>query len=404
MAQDPTPSFSPAQIAALREIPADAAPSPAFVLHRGLLEENCRILQETARRSGAKILLALKGFACHAAFPLIRRYLSGTTASGLHEALLAREEFGGEVHAYSVAFKKHELERLAGFAHTIVFNTPAQLAAGLPVITGKTGQRPEIGLRVNPECSQVETAIYDPCAPGSRLGLTREALDKEMAGRPKDFLDHVDGLHFHTLCEQNADALERAVAAFEANFGDLLHGLSWVNFGGGHHITRADYDLDRLQTIIRRFRERYHVDVYLEPGEAVALQTGILVATVLDVFETGGSRIAVLDTSATCHMPDILEMPYRPPVLDAGAPGEHAFTYRLGGLSCLAGDVIGDYSFAAPLEPGQRLVFLDMAHYTMVKTTTFNGVPLPSICSYDRENGLHTIRRFGYEDYRERLS
>lgn len=402
MAQDPTPALSEASLAALASIPAQDAPSPGYVVHLDQLEKNCQLLQSVSERSGAKVLLALKGFACFSTFPLIRKYLSGTTSSGLHEALLALESFGSEIHVYSAAYKAEEIQKLSRFAHSLVFNSAQQVYKGLAALEGH--RRPELGLRVNPEYSEVETELYDPCAPSSRLGTTRAALDQALVDLPADLLDQLDGLHFHALCEQDADALEHTAEAFEAKFGDLISGLKWLNFGGGHHITRPGYDIDRLIRVVKHFRERYKVDVYLEPGEAVALHTGVLIVTVLDLIEAGGHQIAILDSSATCHMPDVLEMPYRPSILGAGLPQEHAHTYRLGGMSCLAGDVVGDYSFAQPLEIGQRLVFLDMSHYTMVKNTTFNGVPLPAISLYSESGGLETVRRFGYEDYRTRLS
>ena len=402
MAQDPTPPLTPERLQALGSMPFEAAPSPGYIVNMDRLEENCQLLQSVAERSGAKILLALKGFACHSTFPMVSRYLSGTTSSGLHEALLAQELFGKEVHVYSAAYKPNELTHLSRFAHSLVFNSANQLAAGIEHLG--SDPRPELGLRVNPEYSEVETEMYDPCSPASRLGTTRAALDRSLAALPEGLLKHLDGLHFHALCEQDADALEHTADAFEEKFGDLIPGLKWLNFGGGHHITRPGYDIDRLCRTVQRFRERYNVDVYLEPGEAVALHTGVLVVTVLDIVEAGGHQIAILDCSATCHMPDVLEMPYRPSVLGAGQPGDHPHTYRLGGMSCLAGDVVGDYSFPEPITAGQRIVFLDMAHYTMVKNTTFNGVPLPAISLYDSTKGLQTIRTFGYEDYRNRLS
>jgi carboxynorspermidine decarboxylase len=402
MAQDPTPPLTPGRLAALRSIPSEDAPSPAYIVHLDRLEENCQILQSVAERSGAKILLALKGFACHSTFPLISRYLSGTTSSGLHEALLAHELFGKEIHVYSAAYRDTELAHLSRFAHSLVFNSAQQLAKGIELL--QEDRRPELGLRVNPEYSEVETELYDPCSPASRLGTTRAALDQALKQLPESPLKQLSGLHFHALCEQDADALEHTADAFEAKFGDLIPGLKWLNFGGGHHITRPGYDIERLCRTVQRFRDRYGVEVYLEPGEAVALHTGVLVVSVLDLIEAGGHQIAILDTSATCHMPDVLEMPYRPNILDAGDPGEHPHTYRLGGMSCLAGDVIGDYSFPEPLQIGKRIVFLDMSHYTMVKNTTFNGVPLPAISVYDEQSGLQIVRKFGYEDYRNRLS
>lgn len=400
MAQNPTPALTTERLATLAAIPLDQVPSPGYVVQTDLLEANCRVLKDVSDRSGAKVLLALKGFACHATFPLIRRYLAGTTSSGLHEALLAKEFFGPEVHAYCPAYKADELLELGTFAHSLVFNSPSQLLRGLQLLPEKG--RPEIGLRVNPEYSEVETTLYNPSAGDSRLGTTRTSLDE--AALPQDCIDAIDGLHLHTLCEQDADALEHTVEALEEKFGHLIPGRKWINLGGGHHITRPGYDIDRLIGVIRAFRERHDVQVYLEPGEAVALHTGVLVVTVLDLIQAGGRRIAILDSSATCHMPDVLEMPYRPNILNAGAPGEKPNTYRLGGLSCLAGDVVGDYSFDRPLQIGQTLVFLDMSHYTMVKTTTFNGVPLPSINTYAPADGLKTVRQFGYHDYRTRLS
>ena len=402
MAQDPTPPLPPERLAALRSIQLTSTPSPAYIVHLDCLEKNCQLLQSVAEHSGAKILLALKGFACHSTFPLINRYLSGTTSSGLHEALLAHELFGKEVHVYSTAYKDTELKHLSRFAHSLVFNSAQQLFRGIELLP--SNNRPELGLRVNPEYSEVDTELYDPCAPASRLGTTRDALDRSLKQLPRNPLKQLTGLHFHALCEQDADALEHTADAFEAKFGDLIPGLKWLNFGGGHHITRPGYDIERLCRTVQRFRDRYGVDVYLEPGEAVALHTGILAVTVLDLIEAGGHQIAILDTSATCHMPDVLEMPYRPNILDAGSPGDHPHTYRLGGMSCLAGDVIGDYSFREPLQIGQRIAFLDMSHYTMVKNTAFNGVPLPAIGLYSDQSGLQIVRKFGYEDYRNRLS
>lgn len=405
MAQDPTPPLTPERLQALRDIPADEAPSPCFVVNLDRLEENARTLASVRERTGAKVILAQKGFSMHATYPLLARYLDGSTASGLHEALLAQEYFGKEVHVYSAAFKESEITTIGRFAHTLVFNSVRQWqkhAATLKALP----QKVEIGLRVNPEYSEVETDLYNPASPCSRLGITRAELDRQMAEAGISDLSGLDGLHFHALCEQDADALEGVANAFAEKFGDLLDSakLSWLNFGGGHHITRPGYDIDRLCRVVSEFKERYEVDIYLEPGEAVALHTGVLIATVLDVLEAGGVNNAILDVSATCHMPDVLEMPYRPNVLDAGLPGQRAQTYRLGGPSCLAGDVIGDYSFDFPLKAGQRLVFLDMAHYTMVKTSTFNGVPLPSIATYSAANGLQIVRRFGYRDFAERLS
>ncbi|WP_269538848.1 carboxynorspermidine decarboxylase [Cerasicoccus fimbriatus] len=405
MAQDPTPPLTPERLQALRDIPAQDTPSPCYVVNLDRLEDNCRILASVRERSSAKVILAQKGFSMHATYPLLARYLDGSTASGLHEALLAEEYFGKEVHVYSAAFKETDIASLGRFAHTLVFNSVRQWQRHQPALD--TLQRKvEVGLRVNPEHSEVETDLYNPAAPCSRLGITRAELDRQMAEAGLTDLSALDGLHFHALCEQDSDALEGVARAFEEKFGDLIASgnFKWLNFGGGHHITRPGYDLDRLCRVVSEFREKYGVEVYLEPGEAVALHTGVLVATVLDVLEAGGVTNAILDVSATCHMPDVLEMPYRPNILDAGQPGQRAHNYRLGGPSCLAGDVIGDYSFDAPLEPGRRIVFLDMAHYTMVKTSTFNGVPLPAIATFSQADGLQVVRKFGYRDFAERLS
>jgi carboxynorspermidine decarboxylase len=369
--------------------------TPCFITDLGALERNLNLLANVQQRAGCTILLALKGFAQWSTFPLVRRYLAGATSSSVAEARLAREELGGEVHAYAPAYSDGEMRELVTLADHVVLNSPAQWRRHRAVI-----ERAQLsaGLRVNHEHQEVEVALYDPAGACSRLGTTRANL------RPDD-LDGLDGLHFHTLCQTNSDALERAVAAFEARFGEYIDRMKWVNFGGGHHITRPDYDVDRLVRVITEFRARHPgVQVYLEPGEAVALGTGVLVATVMDTFDNG-MRIAILDTSATAHMPDVLEMPYRPVIVDAADPDVKPYTYRLGGMTCLAGDVIGDYSFDHPLAVGDKLVFLDMAHYTMVKTTTFNGVRLPSIATHDPSTRQITVhRRFGYRDYRDRLS
>lgn len=384
---------------AFRQVDLSQVPSPCHVLHRGLLEQNLRVLRSVMDRSGAKVLLALKGFAQFSEAKLIAKYLAGTTASGIHEALLGREEFGGEVHAYSPAFKDEEFAQLLRVADHISFNSPTQWkrhkAAALAA-----GRKLSFGLRVNPEHAEVDVELYNPCAAGSRLGTLRSEI------RSADDLDGLEGLHFHTMCQQGSDVLERTVAAFEAKFGEFIPRMKWVNFGGGHHITREGYDLERLIRVITGFRQRWgqHIQVYLEPGEAIGIGTGVLVGTVLDLVHNGVD-IAIIDVSATCHMPDTLEMPYRADILDADLPGKLPHTYRLGSVTCLAGDVIGDYSFAAPLKVGQRLVFMDMSHYTFVKNTTFNGVPLPAIASFDPASGqVQVIRRFGYADYKNRLS
>lgn len=368
--------------------------TPYFLVDEARLLKNLSCLKSVMERTGCKILLAQKAFSMFSCYPLIREYLSGTTASGLYEARLGHEAFGKETHVFSPAYREDEFDELLSYADDFVFNSPGQLQkyGARAKAAGKS-----VGLRVNPECStQGGHAIYDPCAPGSRLGTTRENFDERL-------LPLLEGLHFHTLCEQNADALETTVEAFLEKFGAYLPGMKWLNLGGGHHITRADYDLERLVRIIHSLKEKYHVEVYLEPGEAVVLNAGFLVSQVLEVVRNG-MDIAILDTSAACHMPDVLEMPYRPPVQGSGNPGEKAHTYRLAGPTCLAGDVIGDYSFDAPLHEGSFVVFEDMALYTMVKTNTFNGMPLPSIVWRDQEGACRIIRAFGYEDFKSRLS
>ncbi len=382
-----------------RAIDVSSLETPCFVTDLGALEANLQILADIQQRAECTILLALKGFAQWSTFPLVRRYLAGATASSIAEARLAREELGGQVHAYAPAYSDDEMRELVTLADHIVLNSPSQWRRHRPVIEAarRAGRVISCGLRVNHEHQEVEVALYDPAGPCSRLGTTRANLTA-------DDLEGLDGLHFHTLCQVGSDALERALAAFETKFGEFIPRMKWVNFGGGHHITRPDYDRDLLVRLVTDFRARWKVPVYLEPGEAIALGTGILVASVLDTIHNG-MPIAILDTSATAHMPDVLEMPYRPVIIDAGEPGARPHTYRLGGLTCLAGDVIGDYSFDRPLEVGDKLVFLDMAHYTMVKTSTFNGVRLPSIATHDPATRRITVhRRFGYYEYRDRLS
>lgn len=369
-------------------------PTPCYIVDEARLTENAKTLRGVADRTGAKVLLAQKAFSMFYAYPLLRQYLDGTTSSGLYEARLAHEAFGGECHVFSAAYRAADMDELAAICGHVVFNSLAQLAAYRDKVLSSGG---ECGLRVNPECStQDGHAIYDPCAPGSRLGVTAAQL----AGAD---LSGVSGLHFHTLCEQNADALETTLDAVEERFGTFLPRMKWLNFGGGHHITRPDYDIPLLERCIRRMQERYGVTVYLEPGEAVAYYAGYLDTTVLDIVENG-IRIAILDTSAACHMPDVLEMPYRPPLEGAGEPGEGAYTYRLAGPTCLAGDIIGDYSFDHPLSPGDRLTFCDMAIYSMVKNNTFNGMPLPAIAWRNRDGSFKMVRQFGYEDFKGRLS
>ncbi|MDR0782026.1 MAG: carboxynorspermidine decarboxylase [Pseudomonadales bacterium] len=378
---------------------ATRVPSPCFVVDAVAVERNLKVLERVQRESGAKILLALKAFSMFALAPLVRRYLHGTCASGLMEARLGREEYGGEVHVYSAAFTSADLKEILGIADHVVFNTLSQWQRFQPLIQEARRQRPALnfGLRINPCHSEGAVPLYDPCAPGSRLGTPIAQL----AGED---LRGFSGLHFHTLCEQNFAPLSRTLDAIEAQCGDLLHQMQWVNFGGGHHISHPSYDVEGLIARIRQFSQRYGVQVYLEPGEAIAIRSGVLVSEVLDLMDNA-MPIAILDSSATCHMPDTLEMPYRAHIKDSGEAGQLAYTYRLGGLSCLAGDVMGDYSFARPLEVGQRLLFDDMAHYTMVKTTTFNGVRLPALAVWNSAtDDLHIVREFGYQDFRNRLS
>lgn len=370
-------------------------PTPCYVVDEKLIIKNLEILKSVMDRTGCKILLAQKAFSMYSLYPLIGRYLSGTTASGLFEARLGREEMPGkEVHVYSPAYKESEFEEIVTIADHIVFNGFSQYEKFYPAVKN-CGRDIEVGIRINPEYSEIETDIYNPCFENSRLGTVISQF-------PEKLPDGVSGLHFHTMCEQGADVLERTVQAVEEKFGKYLCGLKWLNFGGGHHITRDDYDIEKLVSVVDRIKEKYGVQVYLEPGEAVALNAGFLVTEVLDTMKNG-MDIAILDTSAACHMPDVLEMPYRPKIIGAGQPSEKPYTYRLGGPTCLAGDIIGDYSFDIPLKSGDRLIFCDMAIYTMVKNNTFNGMPLPSIVLKTTDGEYKTVRSFGYEDFKNRL-
>ena len=377
----------------------EAVPSPAYVIDEAQLHRNGEILKAVADRTGAKILLAQKAFSNFAFYPLLSAYLAGTEASGLYEARLGREEMGEkEVHVFCAAYRENEIRELPRYADHIVFNSIAQLKQYGPQLKGKS-----LGLRINPQCStQNGHSIYDPCAPGSRLGVTRESWDAQMDA---ETLKMLDGLHFHTLCEQNSDDLETTLRAVDEKFGDMLPRMQWVNMGGGHHITRPDYDIGTLCRCIRFAQDRWQVQVYLEPGEAVALNAGFLVTRVLDLVENAGTKIAILDSSAACHMPDVIEMPYTPPLWGASAEESEALPhrYRLAGPTCLSGDVIGDYSFDHELQIGETLLFGDMAIYTTCKNNTFNGMPLPQIWAR-RENGtLEVLTRFGYEDFKSRL-
>lgn len=372
------------------------APSPAYVIDLGRLRHNLAILDRVQQRSGAKILLAMKAFSMWSVFPLIGQTLHGVCASSPWEARLGREKFGREVHSFAAAFKESDVVELLGISNHLVFNSFDQLERFRPLWQKEAG-RVSIGLRVNPEHSEGHTEMYDPCAVNSRLGIPR----KDFEGRS---LSGVEGLHFHTLCEQLFEPLERTAKVFEEKFGEFLPQMKWLNLGGGHHITREGYDLDGLVELVNYFKGKYGLEVYLEPGEAVAIGTGILVGEVLDIVNNG-MDIAILDVSATCHMPDILEMPYRPDITNGFPAGEKKHSYRLAGPSCLAGDIIGDWSFENPLRPGSRVVFEEMAHYTMVKTTTFNGIQHPHICTFEPDTGeLTVVRSFDYEDFKGKLS
>ncbi|MDR3176527.1 MAG: carboxynorspermidine decarboxylase [Desulfovibrio sp.] len=385
-------------------------PSPCFVVDEDRLAANLAVLNEVRERCGARILLALKAFAMFSVFPLLRASLDGVCASSPHEARLGREEFCApgaerEVHVFAAAYSEADVEDAARFADHIIFNSPAQLERLGPKArkaAGGDGRSLEFGLRLNPEHSEVSVPLYDPCAPGSHLGTRVRALKGTSPARLREL--GVSGLHFHALCEQDAAPLVRTLDAVEEKFGEYLPGMRWLNCGGGHHITRPGYDLDLLCGRLAGTARKYGLQIYLEPGEAVALNAGVLVSTVLDIVYAD-MPVAVLDTSAAAHMPDVLEMPYRPEVAQAGYPGEKAWSCRLAGKSCLAGDVMGEYSFAAPLTPGDKVIFLDMAHYSMVKTSTFNGLNLPGIAV----SGLggqspRLVREFGYDDFKTRLS
>ena len=377
------------------DIDISTLPTPSYLVDQQLLIKNLELLSSVKERTGCKILLAQKAFSMFSVYPLIAKYLDGVTSSGVMEARLGYEEMGKEVHTYAPAFADHEMDDVIRYSDHIVFNSFHQWNKFKDKVKN-SGKQIECGLRLNPKYSEIDTDIYNPCFTGSRLGITPEQFQP-------DQLDGIDGLHFHTMCEQNSDTLERTLKVVDDTFGSYIKQMKWLNFGGGHHITRSDYDIETLIRCIQFAQDTYGVQVYLEPGEAVALNTGYLVSTVLDTIENG-MHLAILDTSAACHMPDVLEIPYRPQIIGAGLPNEKTYTYRLGGPTCLAGDIIGDYSFDAPLKEGDKLIFCDMAHYTMVKNNTFNGMNLPSIALYSQENGLQIIKQFGYEDFKSRLS
>lgn len=410
-------------------------PTPSYIIDEGKLKENLEILKDVKEKAGCRILLAQKAFSNFCEYPLIARYLDGCTASSLYEAKLGAEEMGKENHIFSPAYKESELEEIVGLCDHMILNSFSQLhmfagkimklRQGRPgeklageqagescaAEPGASGEQVEkqvpsgIGLRLNPECStQDGHAIYDPCAPNSRMGITLANFEKGLEQYPEEF-KLVEGFHVHTLCEQNSDDLETTLAAVEEKFGKYMAfpQIKWMNFGGGHHISRKDYDREKLIQLVKHIKETYDVEVYLEPGEAIALNAGYLVTTVLDTVENG-MTILLLDTSPSCHMPDVLEMPYRPPLKDSGEAGEKKYTYRLSSCTCLAGDVIGDYSFDTEVKPGDRLYFEDMAIYSMVKNNTFNGIALPSIYAMDEDGECRLIKEFTYEDFKGRLS
>ena len=365
--------------------------TPSYIIDTDLLEKNLKILDGVKKKCGCKILLASKAYANYETFDLIGRYLDGVTSSSLHEARLGYEEMGKEVHIFSPAYRENEIDEIAGYCGHIVFNSFGQWEKYKERVKGKCS----CALRINPEYSEIETDIYNPCIIGSRFGIRAENMEKGN-------IDGIDGLHFHTMCEQNSDVLERTIKVVDEKFGKYIKKMKWINFGGGHHITRDDYDTDTLIRCVEFMQNKYDVQVYLEPGEAVALNAGFLAARVEDIIENG-MDIAIIDASAACHMPDVIEMPYRPNIVGAGKAGEKKYTYRLGGPTCLAGDVIGDYSFDEPLKIGNMLIFEDMAIYSMVKNNTFNGVNLPDIYLKSEKEGLKKIKSFGYEDFKMRL-
>ena len=380
----------------MKDIDVTMLPSPCYLVDERLLEKNLKILDCVQKESGAKIILATKAFSMFSTFPLIGKYLNGVTSSSLFEARLGYEEMGKEVHIFSPAYRMDEFNEIMKYSDHIIFNSFNQWKLYRDKVKNHKDKKIECGIRINPEYSEIETDIYNPCFENSRMGVTLENFEE-------DEFEGIDGLHFHTMCEQGADVLERTIKVVDEKFGKYIEKVKWINFGGGHHITREGYELEKLIDSILYIKNKYNVDVYLEPGEAIALNAGFLVSTVLDIMKNG-MNIAILDTSAECHMPDVLAMPYRPYIIDSGMPNEYEYTYRFGGPTCLAGDMIGDYSFKEPLKIGDKLIFCDMAIYSMVKNNTFNGVNLPAIVKYSEENGLEVIKKFGYEDFKNRLS
>ncbi len=368
-------------------------PTPCYLINEEAIRNNCIIINSIKKKTGCKILLALKSFAMFSTFPIIREYLDGVCASSPNEARLGREKFGKEVHSYAPAYGINDIKEISKYSDHIVFNSFSQFHKFKNLIP----ENISCGIRINPEYSEVENPICNPCNEFSRLGVTIDNFKKEN-------LSGIEGLHFHALCEQNSDSLEHVLSRVKNKFGDYIKKMKWINFGGGHHITRADYDVEKLISLIENFKKEFNVEIILEPGEAIALNSGVLIASVLDIIKNK-INIAILDTSASAHMPDVLEMPYRPEIIDTEKPKILPYTYRLGGLTCLAGDIIGDYSFKKHLNIGDKIIFCDMAHYTMVKNNTFNGVKLPSIILYNSKTGkLKIVKRFGYNDYKNRLS
>ncbi|MGO5135802.1 carboxynorspermidine decarboxylase [Clostridium butyricum] len=380
----------------LKDIDIDKLPSPCYIVDERLLKKNLEVLDYVQKESGANIILATKAFSMFSTFPLIGKYLKGVTSSSLFEARLGYEEMGKQVHIFSPAYREDEFEDIMKYSDHIIFNSFNQWKLYRDRVKNYKDKKIQCGIRINPEYSEIETDIYNPCFENSRMGVTLKNFEE-------NDLDGIDGLHFHTMCEQNSDTLARTIKVVDEKFGKYIKNMKWLNFGGGHHITRDDYDLKTLIESVLYMKNKYNVEIYLEPGEAVALNSGFLVSTVLDITNNG-MDLAILDTSAACHMPDVLEMPYRPNIIGSGKPYEYEYTYRFGGPTCLAGDIIGDYSFKEPLKIGDKLIFCDMAIYSMVKNNTFNGINLPSIVKYSEENGVEIIKEFGYEDFKGRLS
>ncbi|KHD16503.1 carboxynorspermidine decarboxylase [Clostridium butyricum] len=380
----------------LKDIDIYKLPSPCYIVDERLLKKNLEVLDYVQKESGANIILATKAFSMFSTFALIGKYLKGVTSSSLFEARLGYEEMGKQVHIFSPAYREDEFEDIMKYSDHIIFNSFNQWKLYRYRVKNYKDKKIQCGIRINPEYSEIETDIYNPCFENSRMGVTLKNFEE-------NDLDGIDGLHFHTMCEQNSDILARTIKVVDEKFGKYIKNMKWLNFGGGHHITRDDYDLKTLIESVLYMKNKYNVEIYLEPGEAVALNSGFLVSTVLDITNNG-MDLAILDTSAACHMPDVLEMPYRPNIIGSGKPYEYEYTYRFGGPTCLAGDIIGDYSFKEPLKIGDKLIFCDMAIYSMVKNNTFNGINLPSIVKYSEENGVEIIKEFGYEDFKGRLS